>query len=666
MNLSAQMPYLPGNATQTKERNNGKMKFKKVIGLLTLSALIVTASPVPGKTYIQNYFPKDTDSHWAEESITELMNMDILKGADGNAYPDRTITRGEFAALTARTLDLEPSYKDTFGDIGKEHMFYGEINALSEKGIVMGVGDGTFQSNRTVTREEIMLMLSRVLPENVKKQVNFKDISKGYTHLESLKKAIGSGIISGFDDNTFRPKANASRAECASMLVRLLKTLEEPSEVKVRELAENYINNDMANRSNRDISTGRALSELKLKDRARELISSNGATIEKLVSDGKISDVKIEGAIAKVTYTADTDYVMTTKDTSRNAGYKATYKIGIINRNDGIYVYDASLNLSKNERLNLTWEVYSSPPDYAPAGVNAVSPSSFQISAENLGVEKLPLFGNVNFYNSLTRNYMNYARQNGYEVWPIYKTDFSLKTSDSFLNNADARMKSIEYIIKYATKYGIDGLNIDFENVYKKNRHLLSQHARELSVMLHELGLIVSADVTRIEPTSANWSMCYDRNVLSESCDYIMLMAYDEYYASSTSAGPVASLDWVEDSVKKTLKEVPAEKLVLGIPFYMRYFEVTGNKVTSTKAISMQTAYELIQKNNPTYTYMESDGQYKISWKSGNKTCIFWLENTDTVLKRVNLANKYSLAGVASWRRGLEINKVWEVIENNL
>jgi spore germination protein YaaH len=329
-------------------------------------------------------------------------------------------------------------------------------------------------------------------------------------------------------------------------------------------------------------------------------------------------------------------------------------------------VYDYTMTLRTKDRINLTWEVYSSVPEYAPKGVNVVSPSSFQISSENLSVEKKSLDGNISFYNSLTRKYMDYADANGYKVWPIYKTDFTLKTADRFLNNPETRLKAIKYILEYACEYGIEGINIDFENIYERNRYLVTKHSRELSVMLHELGLIVSADITRLEPTSANWSMCYNRDALAENCDYIMLMAYDEYYSSSKSAGPVASLDWVEDSIKKTLKEVPSQKLVLGIPFYMRYFEVTGTKVTSSKAISMQTAYELIQKNNPTYTYMESDGQYKISWKNGNKTSSFWLENTDTVSKRVALANKYGLAGVASWRRGLEISKVWDVIEDNL
>ena len=90
--------------------------------------------------------------------------------------------------------------------------------------------------------------------------------------------------------------------------------------------------------------------------------------------------------------------------------------------------------------------------------------------------------------------------------------------------------------------------------MYQKNRHLLTKHIADASVMLHELGLIVSADITRYEPTSANWSMCYDRNLLSKHTDYIMLMAYDEYYASSKSAGSVASLFWVFPFICDTLK----------------------------------------------------------------------------------------------------------------
>ena len=643
------------------------MKFKKVIGLLTVTALVISASPTPGKTASGEYFPKDTDFHWAEEAINELMYMDILKGSDQSAYPDRTITRGEFAALTARTIGIEPIYKDTFSDIDKDHMFYGEINALSSEGIVMGVGEKLFAPDKNVTREEIMLMLSRCIDDNIKKAVNFKDIPKNYSYMAELKKAVGSGIISGYEDNTFRPRHNASRAECASMLKRLLETMEPAEKDDITQKAEEYITNDFDDiKKNKSVTTGRALKEISLKEEAVNRIKSNGAVVDKLIHNMSIKSIDVKGAIAKVTYSLDTAYVTTTKDLSKTRNYKGTYTLSMINKTNGLYVYDAHLSLQKEDKINLTWEVYSTVPDYAPRGVNVVSPSSFQISAENLGVEKQGLYSGVNFYNSLTRNYMNYASANGYEVWPIYKTDFTLKTSDSFLNNPEARLKAIGYVIDYSLKYGTDGLNVDFENIYKRNRHLLSEHTRELSVMLHELGLIVSADVTRLEPTSANWSMCYDRNILSENCDYVMLMAYDEYYASSTSAGPVASLDWVESSIKKSLEEIPSHKLVLGIPFYMRYFEVTGNKVTSTKAISMQTAYDMIQKNNPTYTYMESDGQYKISWKSGNKTCIFWLENTDTVLKRVNLANKYNLAGVASWRRGLEISKVWDVIEENL
>ena len=643
------------------------MKARKVISAFAAVLVMINTSVAPRAVSEEKYAISDIDSHWAEDDITILTEADILRGSSGKANPDKNITRGEFAALAARTLGLEAKGGQGFTDVPEGHMFYAEVTAAAEAGIIKGVGGGNFAPDINITREQIMLMISRCTQNTGSKDISFKDIPKSYRYITELKKAVGTGIITGFEDNTFRPYANATRAQCSAMLTRLLKNEKEMSKQKLTQLSEKYISNDLKNpEDNLSLSTGKANLEISLKLDAREAIESNSVFVEKLLKNLKLTDYTISGALATAVYTGDITYVTTSKDSSKTRTYTAEFKLDIIEQDDSLYVYNYDLSLKKKERINLTWEVYSTPPDYAPEGVNVVSPSSFQVSAEDLGVESKSLMSGAKFYNSLTRKYMDYAEQNGYEVWPIYKTDFSLKTSDALLNSSEARQRALELLIDYACKYFIDGINFDFENVYERNRHLMTKHVRDASVMLHELGLVVSVDITRREPTSSNWSMCYDRDSLSESADYIMLMAYDEYYASSKSAGSVASLDWTEESIKRTLNEVSADKLVLGMPFYMRYFEVTGTKVTSSKAISMQTAYDLIQANNPTYTYMESDGQYKISWKNGNKTCIFWLENSDTIAKRVQLANDYNLAGVASWRRGLEVSKIWSVIDENL
>jgi len=643
------------------------MKLLKVTGYIACIALIFNLTGQSKQITPESYAPRDINSHWAEDSITTLVNSGIMKGNQNYVYPDKNITRGEFAALTARTLSLEPVNTQKFDDIPAGHMFYGEINALANESIVAGTGHNTFNADKTITREEIMLILSRCVEGGKEQKVEFTDISPNYKYMTELKKAISTGIITGYEDKTFKPYKSATRGECAVMLVRMLEAMSPKPLNQIKNTAENYVEGSLSEKgADHYLATGRALDEISLAETAKKTISSTGAAVIKEVRNLTLASSEIKGALSTLKYEGDITYTVSNKRNTKKRNYKAEITIDTIEKGNATYVYDYTLSLKENERINLTWDVSSVPPSAKITGINVISPSSFQISAEDIGVESKNILSDIKLYNSLTYKYMDYADTNGYKVWPIYKTDFTLKTADRFLNNTEARQKTIGHITEYACKYNIDGLNIDFENIYENNRYLVTKHAREIAVMLHEMGLIVSADITRLEPTSANWSMCYDRDALAKNIDYIMLMAYDEYYASSKSAGSVASLDWVEESIKRTLKEVPENKLILGIPFYMRYFELTGNKVTSTKAISMQTAYVLIQKNNPTYTYIESDGQYKISWKNGSKTCVFWLENTDTVKKRIELANKYSLKGVASWRRGLEISKVWEVIEDNL
>lgn len=93
-------------------------------------------------------------------------------------------------------------------------------------------------------------------------------------------------------------------------------------------------------------------------------------------------------------------------------------------------------------------------------------------------------------------------------------------------------------LLSFAQMYGLQGINIDFENVDLDDKQNLVQFVREMTPLLHEQGLVVSIDVT---PRSGSemWSMFYDRKALIESVDYMMLMAYDEHWASSPKAGSV-------------------------------------------------------------------------------------------------------------------------------
>ncbi len=607
----------------------------------------------------------DIDSHWAENDITTLNRMGILNGSSNQALPDDKITRGEFAALTARTLNLKvTAQKQIFSDIPENHIFFDEISATAELGIIKGYANGNFMSENLITREEIMIIISRCIGKESSKSVNFSDITSKYAYMKELKSAVASGIISGYADGSFRPKKSASRAECSAMLIRLLKASESAQNSKTKDFMQSYVvENAKSSLNSVSAAIGSAEKEALYRQNAVELINENNVHVSKNLSNLTLSEFENKGALSYGKYLGKITYVIAYPDGEfAEKNYNYTAQVYAVLRGNSLFVYHFNENIQKDKKINLTWDVSASPPAYAPEGLNVISPSSFQISAETLSAEKNKLFSDVDFYCTLTQPYMNYARQNEFDVWPMYKTDFSLKTSHNFLNNADAQKTSIEYILKYAAKYKFDGINFDFENIYESNRPYLTNHIRKTALALREMGIVISVDVTRKEVTSSTWSMCYDRDAIAETADYVMLMAYDQHYAGSKAPGSVAGITWTEDSVKKTLEEVPSEKLILGIPFYMRLWTLKNGKITSSKAISMQTAYELIEKNLPAYEWSEKDGQYKISWQDGSKTHMFWLENSETVRNRTKIAAKYFLGGVASWRQGLEVSTVWNAI----
>ncbi|UJF32444.1 glycosyl hydrolase family 18 protein [Paenibacillus hexagrammi] len=245
-------------------------------------------------------------------------------------------------------------------------------------------------------------------------------------------------------------------------------------------------------------------------------------------------------------------------------------------------------------KLNVTWEhVISKNPDTSKIsdmpGLNVISPTWFSLANDT---------GKVS--NSADSAYVKWAHARNYQVWALFSNGFEPDRTSKALSTYDLRMKMIKQLLGFAKTYDLQGFNIDFENVYVKDKENLVQFVREMTPLMHEQGLAVSIDVT---PKSSNemWSVFYDRPALGEVVDYMMLMAYDEYWATSPKSGSVSSLPWAEKSLVQLLdvEKVPSSKVVLGMPFYTRQWtEQTknGKTVVRSKTLSMEQAQSIIKE----------------------------------------------------------------------
>ena len=633
--------------------------MKKGLIFFLIFTLLGTFIPTDAAT---PYFT-DTNEHWAETYTETLRRLGIMNGTEFMANTDTYITRGEFSAMIARAV-LDVNYNEfdvMFDDVDKTHIFAPYISAAYKSGIIKGIDTNNFAPDRYVTREQIALMLYRL---NILKKSNdnlsFKDISNGYKYYKEISTCATNGVIDGYKDNTFRPYSNATRAEVAAMMVRTIMSADiSISNNELKRFADNFFDNETKNIAIDAI--GQAYDDLVFRNEINDMLKSYHVKKEFLNITSQITETN--GMLSVVEYTGKIKFETNTFEKTYNV--KKTYKI--IYTKGKFSVYDINTDFSLPEKINLTWEVYNKAPAYSTPGVTHVSPSAFQLSSTREGGNEIDIgISNVKLYDNLTDSYIDYAQKNSYDIWAMYKTDFTTTTANSVLRIESAKKTIINYLLKQCLTRGISGINFDFENMKHTDKEVFYNHVREMELAMHEIGVVVSVDITRYEKTSLQWSMCYDRDRLAEYADYIMLMAYDQYYAGSKTAGPVGGLTWVEDSVKLTLSEVPAEKLVLGMPFYTRYWETKNNTVISTKAISMDSAIKLIKEHNPQMVYVAKDGQHKAIWTNNGVECSFWFETAETIGKRVDIANKYNLAGVASWRRGFETADVWTEISNKL
>lgn len=314
----------------------------------------------------------------------------------------------------------------------------------------------------------------------------------------------------------------------------------------------------------------------------------------------------------------------------------------------------------KSSNITMLWDqTYIShndlPEKRIPVdGLNVLSPTWFAIKDSN---------GTIEDKGSLS--YAKWANDKGYKLWGLVSNSFSSKITKDVLSNSKKVDFVISQLLTYAKKYNLDGINIDFENLGKSDTNIYVNFIKKATKILKENGLTVSVDMYMPTP----WTKHYNMQEVAKIVDYVVIMAYDEHYRTSKTSGSTASLPWVSKYMKIAKGLVPADKLIMGVPFYTRVWseklDANGKiEVVESVAVTMDEAVELISKNNAKVVWLEDIGQEYATWNENGVTKKLWLENEKSIKKRMELAKELGVKGLAFWKRGYENPNIWNIINN--
>lgn len=288
--------------------------------------------------------------------------------------------------------------------------------------------------------------------------------------------------------------------------------------------------------------------------------------------------------------------------------------------------------------------------------LNVVSPSYFDLNSN----------GNL-ILNSVDKNLVNEMHKKGIKVTPFLSNHWDKSVGRAALSNIE---KLTNDIVSAINKYNLDGINVDIENVTEVDRNNYTKLVRTLREKLPKGKIVSVAVAANPYNWQTGWHGSYDYQELAKYADYLVLMAYDEHYESGTE-GAVAGINFVEKSVKYALSKVSSDKIVIGVPFYGRYWKVGssygGYGVTQDKISTLINRYE----SYVTYDYENETAIATIKIKASDTkpsisgrtlyegTYKFYYENEKSINAKIALANKYNLKGIGCWSLGQETNDVW-------
>lgn len=317
---------------------------------------------------------------------------------------------------------------------------------------------------------------------------------------------------------------------------------------------------------------------------------------------------------------------------------------------------DSYERITRDHKINLVWhQSTSTESNDAMAemtaemtGVNVISPTWFSVTDETGTISSLA-----------SADYVKLAHDAGREVWGLIDNFNEAFDETTDLAYASVRSRIIEQLLAEAASCGMDGINVDFENLKEAGIPHYLQFLRELTSAAHAQNLVVSVDT----PVPQAYTMYYQRGEQARFVDYMIVMAYDEHFAGSEEAGSVSSLPFVQQAVEEMTRVMPADQVICGIPFYTRVWtEKFGQSAIISEVLGMDGAKNYAKENQMTETWDASLGQNVATVETSDARYTIWMENEQSMEEKLKVIQSADLAGVAEWKLGFECADVWSLI----
>ncbi|WP_068782016.1 S-layer homology domain-containing protein [Paenibacillus sp. GM2] len=493
----------------------------------------------------------------------------------------------------------------TFQDIdqsyAKEAILY-----LHEKNIMNGTSAGHFSPRQVMTRAEFATTLVRLLHmEPVTPAVpTYTDVKKQAWYYETIQAASELGLVTGNGNGTFSPAQSITRQEAAALLIRALKE-----------------------------QTGAyGLSGFKDRSSIAEWAQPYVATAAGLgLMEGSDGAFHPKQAL------------------TRQEAAMLLYRV--LQNEKWQQIIHSKVPAS----IQLGWQYGQTTEEYersiSKSNINVLSPRWFFLNQDG------------SMASHVDTSLISWAKQNNKQIWAMVGNRSLQENTHAMLSSKQEATNFIAQLKAAVVNYGLEGINLDFENVAPQDREAMTAFTSELAMQLHSIGAKLSVNVS--PDWNTDWTEAFDYASLGSSADYIVLMGYDEHWSGSPIPGSVSSLPWLEHGLDTLLKKVPAAKVILAVPLYNRDWTVNSkNGGVTSEDVTLTEQNTRIQKYGAGLNWKEDLGQYKAVYQANGIAHQLWLEETRSLSQKYKMASERGIAGFAYWHIGGEFPAIWPSLRN--